>query len=356
MLRGVEQLAHLRFVLVGLLQAGRFSDRVLELDVQRGGDHLGDPVDVGVGDVHRTANVFDRCLGRHGAEGDDLRHIFPAVFLGHVIDHFAAPVHAEIHVDVRQRNALGIQEALEEQLVLQGIDIGDPQRIGNQRARSRTAARAHRNAMLARVADEVPHNQEVSGKLHLLDDGDFLRQTLLVISDAVLRWSFTPGRAQCLQPPSESITGHVFEIAVQRITVRYVKVRERIADFFQPHVAAFRDRQGAREHVGRIFKDALHFFMTLDEKPAALELHAIGVLDGLAGLDAQHHVLGVSVVLAEIVAVVGSDHRQAQVFFQAEKIGMDAMLLLQTLVLDLEIEVVRTENIAVVAAAFRAAS
>ena len=37
--------------------------------------------------------------------------------------------------------------------------------------------------MLARVADKVPDNQEVSGKLHLLNDGDFPRQTLLVFSD-----------------------------------------------------------------------------------------------------------------------------------------------------------------------------
>ena len=198
--RGVEQLAHLRFAVVGLLQAGRFPDRVLQLDVQRGGDHLGDPVHVGVRDIHRAPHVFDRRLGRHGAEGDDLRHIFAAVFLGHVIDDFAAPVHAEIHVDIGQRNALGIQEALEEQLVLQGIDIGDPQRIGNQRARGRSAARSHRNAMLARVADKIPDNQEVSGKLHLLDDGDFLRQTLLVFGDAMLQPRL--GSRRCAASPA----------------------------------------------------------------------------------------------------------------------------------------------------------
>ncbi len=127
----------------------------------------------------------------------------------------------------------------------------------------------------------------------------------------------------------------------------HVEVRKWIADFFQPHIAAFRDSQGAGEHVRRVFEDALHFVMTLDEKFRALELHAIGVLNRLAGLDAQHHVLGVSVVLAEIVAVVGRHHGKAKIFFQAEQVGMDAMLLLQTLVLNLQKKVVRAKNVTV---------
>jgi hypothetical protein len=85
-------------------------------------DHLGDAVDVGVGNVHGAADIFDRGLGRHGAEGDDLRYVLAAVFLRDVVDHFAAAVHAEIDVDIGHRNALGIEEALEEQLVLQRID------------------------------------------------------------------------------------------------------------------------------------------------------------------------------------------------------------------------------------------
>ena len=73
--------------------------------------------------------------------------------------------------------------------MLQRIDVGDLERIGHQRARGRTAPRPHRNMMLFGVADEVPHDQEVSGKLHLLDNGDFARQPLLVVRQAVLEFS-----------------------------------------------------------------------------------------------------------------------------------------------------------------------
>ena len=124
-------------------------------------------------------------------------------------------------------------------------------------------------------------------------------------------------------------------------------MRERIADFFQPHIAAFRDAQGAGKHVGRVFEDLVHFVMALDEKARALELHAIGVLNRLAGLNAQHHVLRVRVVLAEIVAVVGGDQRKAKIFFQTEQVGVDAVFLFQALVLNFQEEIVRAENIAV---------
>ena len=78
------------------------------------GHHLGETIHFAVGDFHRASNVLDRSLGRHGPERDDLRYVFPAIFPRHVLDHFAAAAHAEIDVDIRIRNALGIQKALEQ--------------------------------------------------------------------------------------------------------------------------------------------------------------------------------------------------------------------------------------------------
>ena len=104
-------------------------------------------------------------------------------------------------------------------------------------------------------------------------------------------------------------------------------MREGIADFFQPQVAAFGDAQGPGKHVGRIFEHLEHLVVALDVEARALELHAVGVLNRLAGLNADHHVLGVGVVFAQIVAVVGGDQRQAEFFFQPEQVGMDAVLL-----------------------------
>ena len=137
--------ANLRIVLVCLLQLRGFLQRIFELDIQRRRHHFCDAIHIAVRHVHGPTYVFDRRLCRHGAEGDDLRDVFPSIFLRDVVDHFAAPVHAEINVDIRHGDALRIQKALKKQFVLQRIDVGDAKRIRNQRSSRRTAARAHRN-------------------------------------------------------------------------------------------------------------------------------------------------------------------------------------------------------------------
>ena len=105
----------------------------------------------------------DHRLRLHRPEGDDLRDVLAAVLPRDVLDHLAAAPLAEVDVDIGQRDALGVQEALEDQVEVDRIDVGDPQAVGDQAAGGGAAARADRNALLARVADEVPDDQEVPG-------------------------------------------------------------------------------------------------------------------------------------------------------------------------------------------------
>ncbi len=133
------------------------------------GDQLGDAIHVGEADIEHAAHVFDRRARAQRAEGDDLRHLLAPVFLGDVLDHFAAPARAEIDVDIGHADALRIQEALEQQPVFQRIDVGDLHRVTHQAAGGRSAARAHGNAARFREADEIPDDQEIARELHLLD-------------------------------------------------------------------------------------------------------------------------------------------------------------------------------------------
>ena len=118
LLRGVNQLAHLLVVVVQLAQIGHVLKRSVDRHAHRGRYQLGNAIHVAVGHIERAAAILDRRLGRHGIERDYLRHLLAAVFARHVVDHFAAPVHAEVHVDIRHRHALRIQEPLEEKHVL----------------------------------------------------------------------------------------------------------------------------------------------------------------------------------------------------------------------------------------------
>ena len=148
---------------------------VFKLDIQRGRNHLRELVHFAIRHIQRAAHIFQRGLRGHRAERDDLRDALLAVFLADVFDHFAAPAHAEVDVDIGHRDALGVQEALEEQIVLQRIDVGDVQRIADQAARRGAAPRPHRNSLRPRVVDEIPDDQEVAGEAHLLESSGFQR-------------------------------------------------------------------------------------------------------------------------------------------------------------------------------------
>ena len=144
-----------------------------------------------------------------------------------VVDHLTAPVHAEIDVDIGHRNALGIQKALKQQLVLQGINVGDSQRIGDQRAGGRSAARTYGNVVFPCVADEVPDDQEIARKLHLLDDRRFPAPGAARNPQDCASAVPCSKCAQNFQPPRKTFAGDVLEIAVEREARREHRSAER---------------------------------------------------------------------------------------------------------------------------------
>ena len=103
---------------------------------------------------------------------------FAPVLLAHVLDHLAAALEAEVDVDVGHRDALGIQEALEQQVELERIDVVMPERIRDDRPRGRAATRSDGDVVLARRADEVPDDQEVAGVAGLGDYAELVVEPL----------------------------------------------------------------------------------------------------------------------------------------------------------------------------------
>ena len=144
------------------------------------GDQLGDAVDEAVGVAHDPSHVAHHRLGGHGPVSGDLRDFFPAVFFGDVVDDLVALVHAEVDIEVGHGHPFGIQEALEQQVVGQRIQIGDSEGVGHQGTGARTASRAHGDPVVLGPLDEVGDDQKVAGKAHLDDNVQFDLQTLVI--------------------------------------------------------------------------------------------------------------------------------------------------------------------------------
>src|SRR4051794_36396979 len=156
--RVVEQLLvpRLGAVVVELTDLGYVLDRLgdRQREVRLIGDQLRQRIRFGGREAERAADVLDRGARLHRAEGDDLTHGLATVLLPNVLDHFAAPLEAEIDVNVGHRDALRIEEALKEQIELERIDVSDAQGIGDERARRRSATRSHGNVHFAGGANE----------------------------------------------------------------------------------------------------------------------------------------------------------------------------------------------------------
>ena len=140
--------------------------------------HPGYPVHVPVAHAHASADVPEGGLGGHGAEGDDLGYVVAAVPADHVVQHLVPPVVLEVHVDVRHLLPLQVQEALEDQAVLQRIDIGDAQAVEGDAGR-RAAPDAVEDPAPSGEVDDVPHDQEVVGELGVADDFQLVLHPLL---------------------------------------------------------------------------------------------------------------------------------------------------------------------------------
>ena len=117
-------LAQTGFVGQGLGDADRFNPFQ--------GNHLRQAVNLSIRQLQHPSHIAHRSLGQQSAKGDDLRHLLAPVFLLHIADHLFAAVHAKVDVKVGHRDALGVQEPLEQQGIAQRVKVGDRQRIGHK--------------------------------------------------------------------------------------------------------------------------------------------------------------------------------------------------------------------------------
>ena len=154
-------------------------------------DLLRDTVDETVRVAQHATGIADDGLRRHRAVGDDLRNPVATVAARDVVDDAVPALHAEIDIEIRHRHSLRIQEAFEQQVVLQRVEIGDAEHVGDQRACTGAASRAHRDVLLLGPANEVGDDQEVAGKSHVADDVEFFLEALAI-----------RGRHRCRRAPA----------------------------------------------------------------------------------------------------------------------------------------------------------
>ena len=322
--------------LVQLVELRLLRERVLESDPELEGDELRDPVHVAVAHAEHAADVAHDGLRGHGAVGDDLRDSLPPVFVGDVLDDPVAAVHAEIDVEVGHRDALGIQEALEQQVVLERVEVRDAETVGDQRARTGPAAGSNRHAVGARPVDEIRDDQEIAGKSHLADDIELGAQALVI--------ALGRGRAGLLRQPLRQPAPRLLAQEVLRADT----ARQRI--FWQAHLAELQDQTAAPSDLDRVGerlrhvrKQGGHLLRRAQVLLMAVTAHAARIRQQRAVVYAHTRLVRFEVLGLEEAHIVGRDHGHAAPRGERHGGGYVAFLIRPPEPLQLDVEAVRKQ-------------
>ena len=164
-------------------QLGYSLDSIGEVELLVGkliGDELTEVVSTIERQLLHTRHILQRHLRGHSTIGDDMCHLLGAVLLCHPAQHFATAIIVKVHIDIRERYTVGVEETLKQQVIFNRVNTCNLQAISHGRTRSRATARAYRNAQqIARSPDKVLHDEEVSGETHRLHDMKFEDKALL---------------------------------------------------------------------------------------------------------------------------------------------------------------------------------
>ena len=312
----IQQLSSHRIGVVRRFQVGTFLQRVLQTNIQRFRNHLGQLVDTVERHIQCPANVPDRILRLQRSIGANLCNVALTVFLLCIVNHHLPTITTEVDVDIRRLVTTGIQKSLKQQIVLQRTDVPQSQQVRHNRTTRRTSRTAG-NAVPPRKLHKVPDNQKVAGITLRLNHTQFVVKAL-------------PVRFRQLVPVPlvHPITTQIPQILNVRFLIRWTKHRVQLA-FPQLHVNAIGDFLRTGNGVFQTRKSRIHLIRRTHMQTVMLHLHTFFVIDGRASIHAQHDVLNLGVRLSQIVRVVGGNQRQTHTIGQIHR-------QLQTLTLNLK--------------------
>ena len=158
---------------IGRIEAGAPRFLLRDAGHRPAPERAGERADGVVGQAEDLADLADGAAAAIADDGGGEAGALAAVSVVDVLDHLFAPLVLEIDVDVGRLAPFGGYEALEQEIDLLGIDLGDAEAIADDGIRRRAAALAE-NALRARKAHDVVDGEEVRRVFELGGDGELL--------------------------------------------------------------------------------------------------------------------------------------------------------------------------------------
>ena len=194
---------------------------------------------------------------------------------------------------------------------------------------------------MAGEADEVPHDEEVGGEAHVADDPELEVEALHHL-----------GRHRVAVTLLGPLVGQMAEIRLRPLLVGHAAEAVRHGELGQAglaelnlYVGPLGDQQGVVARSGHVAKEVTHLSCRLEVVLGPLELESVGVAEQRAGLHAQESVVRHGVLSVGVVAVVGGEQRRTDALGDADQLRVGPVLVGEPVVLDLDEQVVASENV-----------
>ena len=301
-------------------------------NVQSGGHQLRNNIRFGIAEVQCTTHVTDGTTGSHGTEGSDLGHMVGTIFPHNILDHFTTALLTEIRIEVGHGHTFGVQESLENQRILHGVHFRNVHTICHNGSGAGTSARSNRDSLFLGVTDKVPDDQIIVDIAHAGNDANFVFQTVQIF----FRWIFIS--------LLEAVITDFPEIFFVGIALRHRKRGQMIFVKHEFQIAHIGNLNSIFKSFVAVGEQAAQLFFALDIKFLGLEFHAVGLVHGSAGLDAQQDILHFRILFPEVVGIIGYDQGQTGFPGQTQNTLIDHTLLVNAMVLQFQIESLRTKN------------
>ena len=225
----------------------------------------------------------------------------------------------------------GLRKRSKKQVVLDRVDVGDAERVGDDRAGGRASPGADRDAVLLGVLDEVPDDQEVGRETHLPDHAEFELEPLPGLGGN--RVAVAPAQA-LFRHPAEHLLGR--RAVVGRV-VRQQDLAERDLD-----LAALGDLEGHRYRLGPFREGGGHLVAVLEVELVRIEGHLRRV-QGRLRLDAEQGGVVLVVLAAQVMNVGGRHQRPADLAGDPGDPGVGLVLVVDPVLLNLHVDLLGAE-------------
>ncbi len=302
---------------------------------------LGDLVAHDVGLAQHPGGVAHGRPRLDRRERDHLGHPVAAVLLRRVAHHVGAVALVEVHVDVGHLLAARVEEALEEEVVADRVEVDDAQAVGHATPGGRASPRPHPDARLPGEADQVPHDEEVGGEAHVPDDAELVVEPF----DHLVGERRPVALPRPFHRQVAQVGGRALLVGVAREPVRDRELREAGLAELDLDVGPLGDEQRVVARVGHVPEQVAHLGGRLEVVLGALELETVGLREQGPRLHAEQGVVGHRVLTVGVVAVVGGQQRRVQAPCDLDQLGVRAVLVGDPVVLQLDEEVVAAEDV-----------